>query len=136
MNDEVFGDLSCIKMDDFTQSARDLAEVIGIPAVLRVLKHFAGHDNVYVPLNVNEECELAHVIGVSAFKKLVGECGGTSVKINREHSVLRLLEQRRIVDMRLRGTKTQEVAKKFGITSRGVQKILKRWRDERRFTSL
>lgn len=69
-----------------------------------------------------EQLELAKLIGIEAYKKLVKYCGGGDVYVCKADTVTRLSRNKEICE-KFDGENYRELAKAYGLTERWVRAI-------------
>lgn len=98
-----------------------LAKTIGLPAVLKLVKHYGGGTPVYVPVKVAPDHALLPLLGAQAFAALVVEYGGTHIAIARCEKAAQVLVYRQI---RAETQATQnDLALRYGYTVRHIREI-------------
>lgn len=69
-----------------------------------------------------DQLELAKLIGIEAYKKLVKYCGGGDVYVCKADTVTRLSRNKEICE-KFNGENYRELAKAYGLTERWVRAI-------------
>lgn len=100
---------------------RDVQKLIGIEKTLRLVERYQGQV-LYVTKNVNQDCELARVLGFDAAVKISELLGGNQVLIP---TCKRLKSESRNQAIRLDRTELtlSKLAEKYGLSFSQVQKI-------------
>jgi hypothetical protein len=124
-----FDDLAGIQLSDFSGQSQEMAEIVGIPVVIKIVEHFGGTMGLYIPQSISEENVLAKLIGALALSRLIEWRGGEVIDVNREANVLRMIRDKKIVTLKQRGLSVPALARKFNMTERGVYKVLRRWKE-------
>ncbi|MFZ6687527.1 Mor transcription activator family protein [Undibacterium sp. SXout11W] len=113
-----------IDLNDLPQQLQTIADIIGLPATLTLVKHYGGV-RLYVPMTVTPEHILSRLIGFDTALKLAKEFGGMDhFDIPRAAGALRTVRNRRIVDKFNKGKSLRELALEFVMTERMIVKIL------------
>lgn len=114
-----------ISIEDLPDTLAQVAEVIQLPATLRLVEHFGG-SRVYVPMKASQGHPLIRLIGASRASALCARFGGQH--INVAHLVHRQLRTRdeEIQRGRASGLSARELARRFGISERQVYRALHR----------
>lgn len=110
-----------------------LANSIGLPAVLALVKTHGGLAPVYVPIKVTPDHYLMRLLGVEAFTKLVAEYGGDTLEIAKCERAVQALLYRQIRRECL-GTTQDNLARKYGYTVRHIRNIVGDVVDDRQQT--
>lgn len=113
-----------LAIEDLPESLRDVVELIGLAATLKLVEHFGGLIALYVPRDIEPEHPIAVAIGITAARKL-SDHYGTDCLRNIPRCVAGL---RRIRDAEIHARhKTESAARlalAFGLTERQVWRIL------------
>lgn len=101
--------------------AKDLADLVGLPALLRLVEWRGG-----VTLRIPTACpgrdhELAKRLGLQATSQLVDVYGGEEIEIPRCLSAVKAVTNREMVQRRLSGETEEAVALAYGVTGRWVR---------------
>lgn len=104
------------------ESIRDLTDIIGISAALRIVEERGGI-RLYVPKIVQINHWLADLIGTEALAALVEIYAGEEIEIPRCAAALKAMKDQEIASAE--GSVT-EIARRYGYTERGVRKIRRR----------
>ena len=108
-------------IDLLPPSMQWLAKTIGLPAVLKLVRRYGGGAPIYIPVRVQPDHALLHLIGAQAFAALVSEYGGDLLEIARCEKAARVLLYRKI-----RGEKNatqNDLALRYGFTVRHIRVI-------------
>lgn len=95
---------------------KDVADAIGVEALLRLLEHYAGC-RIYIPATVNQGSPLARDIGLEAAQALARLRGHDDWKVPA-------LKHWRARVYRARGMTVHEIARKLGVDRSTVQRYL------------
>ncbi|MDO8704006.1 MAG: Mor transcription activator family protein [Sulfuricaulis sp.] len=113
-----------LTLDDLPESLREVVDLIGLPATLRLVENFGGVIQVYVPRQIEPDHPLATVLGLSTARKLVPRYGADYLR-NIPRCALGL---RRIRNTEIRRRHRAESAAKlalvFALTERQIWTIL------------
>jgi hypothetical protein len=114
-----------LSLDDLPESLRDVVDLIGLPATLRLVEHYGGLIALYVPREVDPDHPLAIAIGLAAARKLAARYGADCVRnIPRCVGGLRRLRNAEIHRRRTAGESPASLARAYAITERQVWSIL------------
>lgn len=109
------------------ESLRELVDLIGLPAALKLVERWGGITAVYVPKDMAPGHELARVLGMEAARKLSEVYGGDCLRnIPRCVGGLRAVRDRQVVRLRSEGLAPRDIAPLVGLTERWVWEILNR----------
>jgi len=112
-------------LEDLPASARELAEIIGLPAALRLVEGWGGWSFLYVPKAPGPEHALSRALGHQAALALAAAYGGDYIRsIPRCADAMRLARDRRLLGRRAEGASPAGLALEFGLTERHVWRIL------------
>lgn len=122
-----------MNLNDLPQSVREIAEVIGLDATMKLLGQLpatasAGQRKrhvlmLYVPKRLPADHELVRMIGWGAAHKLVQVFGGEILYPANCRSVFKRMRDDLVRQMVSAGAKTEIVADLFGMTPRNVRNI-------------
>lgn len=119
-----------LSLDDLPGSLREIAELIGLPATLRLVEHYGGVIALYIPREIEPDHHLARALGVTAARKLASHYGTDSLRnIPRCVRGLRRLRDTEIRACRAAGESPPALALKFGLTERQIWTILAEGRE-------
>lgn len=118
-----------IDPDALPQSAKELAELIGLPALLKLVE-WRGGVYLSVPLNIHDQHPITHRIGIEAATKLTNIHGGTELEIPRCTAAIKVVLHAQIVQRRDSGETELAVARDVGVTGRWVREIRARHRQQ------
>jgi len=104
-------------------SMADLAEVIGLPAVLKLMDAFGGTE-FWVPQRMPHHHPLVDAVGAEAAQTLSEYMAGERLKVPRGKHLKTEIRNRAIRRERNGGAKLSELALKYELTDRQVMKIL------------
>lgn len=109
-----------------------LNERIGEAGALRLIRHFGGR-RLYVPLRIADRHPIRLSLGNVIADKLEIEYGGLWIDpVPRDDVALRDDRDDEILRQIKAGDSAQEVARRFGLSPRSIQRIVKSKLDERR----
>lgn len=111
-----------LTLDDLPESLREVVDLVGLPATLKLVEHFGGAIAVYVPREIEADHPLAHAVGPAAARKLSSLYGGDYLR-NIPRCARGL---RRIRDVEIRARRTEgafRLALEFGLTERQIWTI-------------
>ena len=124
--------LAHVRPEELPASLRELCELIGLPAALRLVERWGGVTALYVPKNVPADHALARELGREAAVALSDIYGGDYLRnIPRAAGALRAVRDRAILRMRADRMPPADIALATGLTERWVWEILRRGRDAR-----
>ncbi len=104
-------------------SMADLVDIIGLPAVLSLMKTFGGTE-VWVPQKLSHAHDLVRAIGPEAAQTLCEYMAGERCKVPRGADITREIRNRAIRRERREGAKLAELALRYEVTDRQVLNIL------------
>lgn len=118
-----------LSLDDLPESLRDVVELIGLAATLRLVEHYGGLIKLYVPREMEPDHHLARAIGLTAARKLAERYGADCVtSIPRCADGIRRLRDAEIVRRAAKETPAA-LALLYGMTERNVWYILAQARE-------
>jgi len=100
----------------------DISAEIGYTATT-VLSAWFGGTLIRVPLNVIPNHPIGHLIGQSAFGRLVGVFGDQDIFIPKNALSARYARWRQVRDMILEGCSTNKVVEETGLSAKQVRNI-------------
>lgn len=124
-------DLANVPLEDLPASVRELAGVVGLPAVLRLVERWGGVTRLYVPQTLDEGHDLAQLLGLTPARALAREYGGDYVTVPRCAAALRLARDRALLRRRAEGVAPRRLALVFNLTERHVWRILRQAAEQR-----
>jgi Mor family transcriptional regulator len=104
------------------ESIRDMTDIIGISAALRIVEERGGI-RLYVPKIAQMTHWLSELIGYTALCALVEIYAGEEIEIPRCAAALKAMKDQEIANAQ--GSVT-EIARRYGYTERGIRKIRRR----------
>lgn len=104
-------------------SARDLVEVIGVPATLAIIRHRGGI-KLYVPVRADPSHPLGQICGMEPFRRLVAYYRGEEIEI----PLCRALREQEALSAHDDGQSVASLARDYGCTERTMRSMLKRAR--------
>lgn len=110
--------------DDLPGTALELAELIGLPALLRLVERWGGLA-LYIPERVRPEHPLADCIGLDAARLLADVYGREELSVPACRRAVRRARDRQLRALHHdRGWPAQRIAWHTGLTERQVWRIL------------
>lgn len=123
-------ELQHVDATDLPPRLRALADVIGLPATLRLVEARGG-TRIYVPEEASADHWLAQLVGEPALQQLVSHHAREYLELDRAAAALRAARDRQIVALASHGASTASIALQFALTQRQVFNILARAADGR-----
>lgn len=105
------------------QSLAELVDIIGLPAVLKLMKAFGGTD-IWIPKRLSHNHELVNAIGPEAAQTLCEYMAGERFKVARGKAIEIEVRNRAIRRERQEGAKLSDLALRFELCDRQVLNIL------------
>lgn len=125
-----------IQNDALPSTAQEIAEVIGVEKTLELVKgkRETGCRSLYVPRpdNMHSSHWLVKTIGEQAAQKLAREYAGEPLTIPRCSSLSKLERNKKIIAMRQKGLRYQDIAEALGMTVSAVKMVYSRWMHSQR----
>ena len=115
---------SSLNPDLLTRNMRDIVEVIGIRATIRLVSSHGG-TRIFMPSRYKTNNSLAAVIGDANVKKLWEVYQGEHVMIDRCEKALLFQRDQEIIAMLNNKIKVADIARKFGLTEMRIYQIQK-----------
>lgn len=112
-----------VEIELLPASMAELADIIGLPAVLALMKAFGGTE-LWVPQKLSHAHALVGAIGPEAAQTLCEYMAGERCKVPRGAEIIREIRNRAIRRERREGAKLDELALRYEITDRQVLNIL------------
>ena len=101
-----------------------IAAVIGIDATEKLIERFAGCNQIYIPIKMDNHM-IAHLIGFDAADLLARDFGGRYIWFPQCSATLRAQRNKQIVELKtVKKLKLHEVARITGVTVSTVCKVL------------
>ncbi len=118
-----------LTLDDLPESLRDVVELIGLPATLRLVESYGGIIALYVPRDIDPDHPIAVAIGIAAARKLAARYGADTLR-----NIPRCVDGlRRIRNAEIRARHPHESAARlaldYSLTERQIWSILAEVRD-------
>ena len=113
------------------KTAIELAEGISLRAAIILIQEFGG-GRVSVPHNVTDEHRLNYLLGEDDFARLIWMYQGEEIEVPAGRKLNSLLREHEIYKHHRKGLSQWEIANKYGITERGVRKILRRHQNRKK----
>lgn len=105
------------------ESLRELAELIGLPAVIALAEHWGGI-RLYVPLDIEADHILARRLGLTAARKLSERYAMDTLVIPRACAALRAYRDNQIRARYIAGQSAARLAREFALTERQIFSIV------------
>jgi hypothetical protein len=107
------------------ETLRDISELIGLPATLKLVECYGGIAALYIPRMIKPDHHLARNIGIEAARKLAAHYGTDCLRnIPRCAHKLRHFRNAEIRTRRKAGESPAILARAYGMTERNVWMIL------------
>lgn len=120
-------------IDGLPDKALELVEVIGLEAALKLVKARRGTD-IWIPATAHDTHWLAVLVGMAAFKKLVGRYGYTVLSVPSCGQAIKTARNAKLVADS--GTLTHwQLAIKYQLNQRTVRRVLKHGRQAPRLAA-
>ncbi len=113
------------------ESLCELAQLISIDAVLKLVEQFGGV-RLYVPKVVRQSGKLAKLLGMPAAEALSARCGGGRIEVPLAPNLGRAIRDEEIRSLDASGYTVAEVARRLRIHQRTVYQVLSNARNEAR----
>ena len=110
--------------EDLPESVRELIELIGLPATLKLVEKYGGI-YAHIPCKVGPNHTLAVDLGLDKAQILVDYYGGTYPYIPRLAEVLRHNRNREIIQKFEDGVSARRLARRYKLSIRQIWYILK-----------
>lgn len=117
--------LHMVDAGDLPPRLAELAQVIGLPATLRLVEARGG-TRIYVPEQATDDHWLVPLIGLPALQQLAATHAREYLELDRAAAALRAARDRHIVAQVQAGASTAKIALQCGLTQRQVFNILAR----------
>lgn len=102
---------------------RDLIDAVGVGDALEILTRWGGR-TMRVPSKVSRMDPLALTLGLAAAQRLVDAFGGQELDLPHERNALLDFRNQAIAAEVANGASHETVALRYGLTRRGVAKVL------------
>ncbi len=113
-----------ITFEDLSKTSQAFAEVIGIPATLKIINEHKGR-LIHIPRKADEGFQLCELLGKPVASELCRAFGGTQIEVPIEAKLQRKLKHQAILKRKSAGVPVQQIAEEFGASRRHVYQILK-----------
>ncbi len=111
--------------ENLPESLRDIADLIGFTAALKLVEHYGGVGALYIPHAIKPDHHLARNIGIEAARKLAMHYGSDYLRnIPRCTRRSRSLRNAEIRARRKAGESPATLARAYGLTERNIWAIL------------
>ena len=111
--------------EDLPASLRELRDLIGINATLKLVESWGGI-HLKVPGHYRDDHHLVRIIGQAATVKLVQHYGATPLYIPRAARLVQALRNIEIAERYDNNVSAERLAREYGISERQIWNILKR----------
>lgn len=115
--------MSAYATDYLPASLREVVDIIGMQAALKLVEHFGGVA-LYVPAEITPDHRITQAIGERAATLLWEHYRGDTIDIPRCHAALREARNAELRARREAGATVSELAIDYGLTMRAVWYIL------------
>lgn len=112
-----------VRLADLPEPIRELAELIGIEGVLRLLK-WRGGTILSVPQRPGPRHPISEKLGPLAAAQLAERCGGNKLNLPTLHAAVRPLRDRAIRAEFDAGRPINDLVQRFGLGQRRIREIL------------
>lgn len=103
---------------------QEITELIGIKDTLKLVEHYGGTCNLYIPKKIQHDHELVQIIGYESAQKICERFGGESrFEIPKAKRMELILRNNRIRQDRVSLSRAK-LALKYNLTERQISKIL------------
>lgn len=117
---------------DLPASLREVIEIIGLPATLKLVENWGGLIALYIPRNINTDHPLARQLGLEAAFKLTERWGGDYLRnIPKATAALRAARNREIIARRAAGESAAKLALEYGVTERQIWNVQSNFVEDR-----
>lgn len=106
------------------ESLRDIAELIGLPSTLVLVKFWGGVMHLYIPGNMKPEYQLAQRLGFTAAKLLSDNYGNDYISVPRAAAAIRAIRDGEIKERHMHGESAPRLALRYGLTERQIWSII------------
>ncbi len=111
-----------LTLDDLPDSLREVVDLIGLAATLKLVEHFGGRTQLYVPREIEPDHPIVQAIGITAARKLATVYGADALRnIPRCAEGLRRIRNAEIHARR--GESAAALALEYGLTERQIWTI-------------
>lgn len=111
-----------LTLDDLPDSLREVVDLIGLAATLKLVEHFGGRTQLYVPREIEPDHPIVQAIGITAARKLATVYGADTLRnIPRCAEGLRRIRNTEI--RARRGESAATLALAYGLTERQIWTI-------------
>ena len=123
--------MKTLSYDDLPDSLREMVDVIGLEAVIRLVEHFGGI-RVRIPSDprrIHEGHPLARAVGIEAARKLGEAYAGLEITVPRAAAALRALRNQEIHRLHTEeGWPAHRLARKYQLHEYTIYTILSAYR--------
>jgi DNA-directed RNA polymerase specialized sigma24 family protein len=117
-------------LEHLPESVRELSELVGLNAALKLVDRWGGQIALYVPQRVDQDHPLAQTLGLEAAQALSRHYGGDYLRnIPRAARAMRAARDKAVLKRRGEGASPARIAQEFGLTERWVWELLRRAKD-------
>lgn len=114
-----------IATEDLSPMLRELADLLGLPATLQLVRYYGGVD-LYLPKNLPSNHDLVLILGVEAARRLIDHYGHGVLRLPLARTAMLRARDRLIIDGYTRGKTARGLAMEHGISERQVRAVLAR----------
>lgn len=114
---------------ELPQVLAEMAEVVSLATVATIVDHYGGRE-LYIPSRADGTHKLVELIGAEDLAALVGRFGGETLYLPRADRARRLVRDHHIRQLKEAGSTVDELAQRFGLTTRQVFNILSKPREQ------
>lgn len=108
-------------LDDLKGEMKDIAQVIGIEAIVELCELFGG-DNIYIPLDAEDKAEkngdikeMVEAIGAEKYKLLKFYYGGTNIYFQKKENLLKNYIEKKVKE-EYNGSNRRKIMQKYNIS--------------------
>jgi hypothetical protein len=113
---------------------REIAEYCGIETAMLLLEHAGGgHVKVPLPENLHGLHQLVEWLGAERARAFCDNFCGETIQIPLAKAAIRVVRNKKIREERQAGASLFTLARRYGMTERGILKIVGHEKDDRQF---
>lgn len=109
-------------MEMLPASLQAIADIIGAPAALKIAERWGGI-RLYIPTDMDENHNLAKLIGIESASRLCEAYAGERIDIPKADCWWRAVRNKLMIEARSRGVSQSNLAREYALTERQVRKI-------------
>lgn len=115
-----------INIDNLPQSLKDIVEIVGLPEALKLVSELGG-TRFYIPKDYKDDHKLLDNMSKLTLQKLINHYGGEIMVLPVCKTAIREARDWQVIhDADNTSLDVQQLALKYGVTSRTIQNILAR----------